>query len=568
MKATAPVSAKRKAVVLDEDLESVSSNLQFGWLKLIILQSQEPLPVADRPPIPAQGSSIPRQPKAQYKRQKTSLQPILFSQEYMDQLNQIAQNLVPISARKDTKCFIHHLLDNDWFSFYNHEVIHELDQHAGRPGATIEKIISARAGTLDLSTRDDGCLVTGSPDGPHPYHMYSITCRSCTSPGCGGSHYWHVQKVAFNAAIIELNVSRDNPEQWIAQLMTDTASHLCHNSMCADPFHIVREDSNRNSYRNACAVAGSCDHSHYPPCRVNEHWPQGFSQWSQEKLRCNTVTLLPKTYDLICSASCTSRGGVPFTTQQHWKAQTSRDGRNCASGGHLIVRDNASAVTLTSMLGTALQSTSIGGIVSLSSSTSPISQHVDTVLSSASEDSVDPDIDTQLAILLTSSIVGRMGPELTPCLLKAMFDDSLFTDIQSKAVKFYQKYLGNGITVKALVDSPPSECVETTVTTNTSYRGANKLRIQWYCDDCDEEHQWQPQIHRLAMACFQIRASRNSLKWAKDLLTQETSHLCHNRSCINPWHVVTESRQTNARRNYCVEIGACTREHLPHCILD
>ena len=45
--------------------------------------------------------------------------------------------------------------------------------------------------------------------------------------------------------------------------------------------------------------------------------------------------------------------------------------------------------------------------------------------------------------------------------------------------------------------------------------------------------------------------------------TDTISHLCHNKKCINPSHLVWESMQINLSRNVC--LGECL--HLPKCII-
>lgn len=399
----------------------------------------------------------------------------------MDKLDRLVQNLLPVSARKDTKCFIHQLLDDTWFKFYNREALHELDQHAGKSGSTVDKILQARAGKYALSTRDDGCLVTSNPDDPHPYHMYTITCRTCTLPGCGGSHYWHIQRVTFLAAIIELFVSRDgNLETWIAQLMTDTASHLCHNSMCVDPFHIVRETIAENSYRNSCVFANRCDLSHFPPCRIEEVWPHGFTQWVREKARCESVTVLPKSYQLECSASCTKRDKTPFNSFQHWKAVSSLNGKDCAKGGQMIIRDNPNAVTLAAMLAPIPQNPTSTVVLAMSSASS-FAEGVlalDSSLNSSAEDTVHPDPTVQLNVLLSSGIVGTMGPNLTQCLLKEIFHHQTFSAMQLKVLRTFQSYFVNSVTVDSLVDNPPQHCLKSAVSTNSRSRGRTYIRMQ------------------------------------------------------------------------------------------
>lgn len=46
----------------------------------------------------------------------------------------------------------------------------------------------------------------------------------------------------------------------------------------------------------------------------------------------------------------------------------------------------------------------------------------------------------------------------------------------------------------------------------------------------------------------------------------EVSHLCHNKICIKPQHLVLESHEQNCERKRCECLGYCTLEHVPPCI--
>lgn len=45
------------------------------------------------------------------------------------------------------------------------------------------------------------------------------------------------------------------------------------------------------------------------------------------------------------------------------------------------------------------------------------------------------------------------------------------------------------------------------------------------------------------------------------------SHLCHNKICMKPSHLVLESQLTNVSRCYCVSMQCCTGLHEPRCLL-
>ena len=46
----------------------------------------------------------------------------------------------------------------------------------------------------------------------------------------------------------------------------------------------------------------------------------------------------------------------------------------------------------------------------------------------------------------------------------------------------------------------------------------------------------------------------------------ECSHLCNRCACIEPGHIVAESKAQNQERRHCFEQGSCTEGHWPHCI--
>ena len=49
-----------------------------------------------------------------------------------------------------------------------------------------------------------------------------------------------------------------------------------------------------------------------------------------------------------------------------------------------------------------------------------------------------------------------------------------------------------------------------------------------------------------------------------DLL--DVSHICHNKLCIKPSHLVLESHLTNVSRHYCVLVQSCIGQHDPPCL--
>ena len=48
---------------------------------------------------------------------------------------------------------------------------------------------------------------------------------------------------------------------------------------------------------------------------------------------------------------------------------------------------------------------------------------------------------------------------------------------------------------------------------------------------------------------------------------KDVSHLCHRRNCVNPDHLVLESRQENNARKRCVSKGVCSGHSTANCYL-
>jgi len=47
----------------------------------------------------------------------------------------------------------------------------------------------------------------------------------------------------------------------------------------------------------------------------------------------------------------------------------------------------------------------------------------------------------------------------------------------------------------------------------------------------------------------------------------EISHLCHNKKCVRPEHIVLESHDINMSRVHCKNQMVCSRNHWPICLL-
>lgn len=47
----------------------------------------------------------------------------------------------------------------------------------------------------------------------------------------------------------------------------------------------------------------------------------------------------------------------------------------------------------------------------------------------------------------------------------------------------------------------------------------------------------------------------------------EISHICHQKLCVKPEHLVLETHEVNMERLHCKVQRLCTKSHQPHCLL-
>lgn len=47
----------------------------------------------------------------------------------------------------------------------------------------------------------------------------------------------------------------------------------------------------------------------------------------------------------------------------------------------------------------------------------------------------------------------------------------------------------------------------------------------------------------------------------------DISHLCNNKLCCNPHHLILEAHSVNMSRNHCFQSGILSCDHFPACIL-
>ena len=81
---------------------------------------------------------------------------------------------------------------------------------------------------------------------------------------------------------------------------------------------------------------------------------------------------------------------------------------------------------------------------------------------------------------------------------------------------------------------------------------------------------WPDGTHREERAhimAYLVKMKLVEIPLHDDVGTQlDVSHLCHNKSCINPDHLVMEAHEVNMQRVHCVSQGLCTKNHTA-CLL-
>ena len=101
------------------------------------------------------------------------------------------------------------------------------------------------------------------------------------------------------------------------------------------------------------------------------------------------------------------------------------------------------------------------------------------------------------------------------------------------------------------------------------YQGTKKCDMYHYIDYVNAEgKRKQSSAHRLSyFAHYQNQVPPPDCKL-------DVSHLCHNKSCINPGHLVLEPHSTNCKRRLCHHEKRCHENHqggplcMVHLILD
>ncbi|KAJ8311422.1 hypothetical protein KUTeg_010777 [Tegillarca granosa] len=91
--------------------------------------------------------------------------------------------------------------------------------------------------------------------------------------------------------------------------------------------------------------------------------------------------------------------------------------------------------------------------------------------------------------------------------------------------------------------------------------GYGQIRVAWPLGTfITRKHE---KVHRLAWMCFHKQIAPHYDAFDQVL---HVSHLCHNRLCIHPTHLVLETKHINEERKHCKLQRLCVGTHNPLCI--
>lgn len=90
--------------------------------------------------------------------------------------------------------------------------------------------------------------------------------------------------------------------------------------------------------------------------------------------------------------------------------------------------------------------------------------------------------------------------------------------------------------------------------------GYGKLAVQW----TDQKRKYF-RVHRLVYM-LEHKLSEIPTQGSGGVRV-EISHICHQKLCVQPDHLILESHETYMERMHCKMQGLCTKNHQPHCLL-
>ena len=92
--------------------------------------------------------------------------------------------------------------------------------------------------------------------------------------------------------------------------------------------------------------------------------------------------------------------------------------------------------------------------------------------------------------------------------------------------------------------------------------GYGKQQVKWPDGSRSTE-----KAHRLSYMISK-KLTRNEVPRMSPLdAVLDCSHLCHDKLCVNPQHLILEPRHVNMDRKRCAREGFCMQSHQPACLL-
>lgn len=129
---------------------------------------------------------------------------------------------------------------------------------------------------------------------------------------------------------------------------------------------------------------------------------------------------------------------------------------------------------------------------------------------------------------------------------------------ESEKQTFFSK-IANSLAKKSLLSVNSLHCVEWLGCADKY--GYGTKRVTWPDKTVSLER-----VHRLSYMLYKSLL-RHEVPHHNGNAVLEVSHLCHNKLCIKPEHLVLESHETNCERKACFMLGTCCRVHFPECKL-
>lgn len=222
-----------------------------------------------------------------------------------------------VKGRKNSTCFVKWLAGPDLQLARAQSSFMTLNEYS--KGTLSEKLKVFKAGDRNVNVYCDGqCLLLASDariDRPEvrDYVTVQVTCE------CDEVHMWKFQRgILMDFSLGLYGTFADDPDAFLKLTQLDS-SHLCHNSICCDPFHFAAElkDTNNNICRCANEIrAGKwvkC--SHEPACKLQLIGPMKTpGYWKARKKVCDDLVRKKVWSGSVCIDKSKSK----WTTLFHW----------------------------------------------------------------------------------------------------------------------------------------------------------------------------------------------------------------------------------------------------------